>query len=59
MKRVPVQSFELRDKTRWEPFSVNYPVRGQEILRLAFFVPGEADLDDIRVLPAERSDLLN
>ena len=58
-KRVPVRAFPLGNKTKWEPFSVNYPVRGQDILRLAFFVPGEADLDDIRVLPVERSDLLN
>ncbi|OQA85268.1 MAG: hypothetical protein BWY31_02026 [Lentisphaerae bacterium ADurb.Bin242] len=58
-KSVPVQSFELRNKTEWESFSVNYPVRGTETLRIAFVVPGEADLDDIRILPVERADLLN
>ena len=59
MKRVPIRAFPLGNKTKWESFSVNYPVRGPEILRLSFFVHGEADLDDICVLPVERNDLLN
>ena len=59
MKRVQVQAFTLQNKTKWESFSVNYPVRGTEVLRLGFFVYGEADLDDVRILPIERSDLLN